>query len=90
MGQRRRVDDVVPRLQHRHHLANKHITETSFSFRSVSLGSLFGWIVSIVVNTGFTELKTHLTLHQWFLLVLPIGVCRLSLAFANIAYFISP
>ena len=73
-------------------LANKHIiTETSFScpITVSSLGSLFGWIVSIVaVNTGFTELKTHLTLHQWFLLVLPIGVCTaLSLAFANIAYF---
>ena len=73
-------------------LANKHIiTETNFScpIAVSSLGSLFGWIVSIVaVNTGFTELKTHLTLQQWFLLVLPIGVCTaLSLAFANIAYF---
>lgn len=73
-------------------LANKHIiTQTNFNcpIAVSSLGSIFGWAVALVaVGTGATELKSNLTLAQWTLYVLPIGVCTaLSLAFANIAYF---
>ena len=73
-------------------LANKHIiTETNFNcpITVASLGSAFGWAVALAgVGSGWVKLKTHLTLTQWTLLVLPIGVCTaLSLAFANIAYF---
>jgi drug/metabolite transporter (DMT)-like permease len=39
------------------------------------------------VSSGTVALSTRLTLAQWALFVLPIGVCTaLSLAFANIAY----
>ena len=73
-------------------LSNKHIiTETNFScpITVSSLGSLFGWIVALLaVSVGGVELKSTLTLRQWFIYVLPVGVCTaLSLAFANIAYF---
>lgn len=73
-------------------LSNKHIiTETNFScpIAVSSLGSFFGWAVSVLaISCNVTKLKTHLTLQQWCVYVLPIGVCTaLSLAFANIAYF---
>ena len=73
-------------------ISNKHlITNTNFhsAIFVSSLGSWFGWIVSLgMVWSKRTTLVHNLTLKEWTVSVLPIGLATAcSLAAANVAYF---
>jgi drug/metabolite transporter (DMT)-like permease len=73
-------------------ISNKHLIMNT-NFHSAifvsSLGSWFGWFVSLaMVFSGKTKLEHNFSMKEWATAVLPIGLATaFSLAAANMAYF---